>query len=425
MYQGQFQKHEPALFVEQDIEPAVISEEGPPIAPSVSRAALQRSAAKLLVHAGFEEFQPAALDAITEMAGDYFTKLARTLNEYSQAPQVAIPMPGSQECRVAFKARFTSEEIILHSLQENGADLDALDSYVTEEVDRAGSKLAVTHDRMKAHLADSLRPALTDAGPDGANAFNDNSEQFVGGDFAEELGEDFFGFKDLGLDKEFNMASLSVPLHLLQNRMRSANQAQNPRYVSKLFTFYKPILMSFSALSSTPLSDLPPPLPLTPVTINNIKNEIGLVQEFFLAKLRANNDEPLVEDDDLPQKQRFPKPRLPPTGKITSPRKRPLKEQGPGKGHPRKKMKTADGEAKETGKENVAEKGDVKEGEKDRKDETQTPVKKSTTNGVVSNGANAAVDSGGDVTMGTPTPKGKGKSGNEGGMISPESLEAT
>ena len=231
MYQGQFQKHEPAPFVEQDVGPTVISEEGPPIAPAVTRAVLQRSAAKLLVHAGFEEFQPAALDAITEMAGDYFTKLARTLNEYSQAPQVAVLAPGPQG-GVAFKARFSPEEIVLHTLQENGADLDALDSYVTEEVDRAGSKLAVTHDRMKAHLADSLRPALTDAGPDGANAFNDNSEQFVGGDFAEELGEDFFGFKDLGLDKEFNMASLSVPLHLLQNRMRSANQAQNPRYVS-------------------------------------------------------------------------------------------------------------------------------------------------------------------------------------------------
>lgn len=427
MYQGQFQKHEPAPFVEQDIEPTVISEEGLPIAPSVSRAALQRSTAKLLVHAGFEEFQPAALDAITEMAGDYFTKLARTLNEYSQAPQVAIPTPGSQGSGIAFKARFTTEEIILHTLQENGADLDALDSYVTEEVDRAGSKLAVTHDRMKAHLADSLRPALTDAGPDGANAFNDNSEQFVGGDFAEELGEDFFGFKDLGLDREFNMASLSVPLHLLQNRMRSANQAQNPRYVSNLLTFYELILTAFSALSSTPLSDLPPPPPLTPVTITNVKNEIGLVQAFFLAKLHANNDDPLVEDDDLPQKQRFPKPRLPPTGKITSPRKRPLKEQGPGKGHPKKKFKQSNGEAKEAGKDNVAEKESGKEGDKGRKDGTQTPGKKPTTHGVVSNGAPAAGHSGGDVTMGTPTPKGKGKSGNEneGGMISPESLEAT
>lgn len=46
-----------------------------------------------------------------------------------------------------------------------------------------------------------------------------------------------------------------------------------------------------------------------------------------MSKLQDNNNEPLVEDDDLPPKQRFPKPRLPPTGKISSPRKRPLREQ--------------------------------------------------------------------------------------------------
>lgn len=223
MYQGQFQKHEPAPFVEQDIEPHVMSGEGPPIAPEVSRAALQRSTAKLLVHAGFEEFQPVALDTITDLAADYFTKLARTLGEYMQAPQVAIPVPGNGE--VTFRERFTVEESILHTLQENGADLEALDSYVTDDVDRAGARIAMTHDRMKAHLADSLRPALVDAGPDGSNAFNDDSEQFVGGDFAEELGEDFFGFKELGIDA----GGISVPLHLLQNRMRNSNQAQNPR----------------------------------------------------------------------------------------------------------------------------------------------------------------------------------------------------
>ena len=223
MYQGQFQKHEPAPLVEQDVEPHVMSEEGPPIAPWVSRAALQRSIAKLLVHAGFEEFQPSALDAITDLAGDYFTKLVNTLNEYTQAPQIAVPVVGSDA--PCFKERFTTEESILHSLQENGVDLEALDSYVTEDVERAGTRIAATHDRMKAHLAESLRPALVDAGPDGSNAFNDDSEQFVGGDFAEELGEDFFGFKDLGID----VGGVSVPLHLLQNRMRNSNQAQNAR----------------------------------------------------------------------------------------------------------------------------------------------------------------------------------------------------
>ena len=407
MYQGQFQKHEPAPFHEQDIEPHVMSEDDPPIAPWVCRAALQRSTAKLLVHAGFEEFQPAALDTITDLAGDYFTKLARTLNEYIQAPQLTTPTSGSEAGGFTLKQRFTVEETILHTLQENGADLDALDSYVTEDVERAGTRLNVTHDRMKIHLAESLRPALNDAGPDGSNAFNDDSEQFVGGDFAEELGEDFFGFKELGLDQEFSLATLSVPLHLLQNRMRTANQAQNPKYY---LVPYRSIIQTAniygSALSTTPLSALPVPPPPSPITIDNVKRQPGLVQEFYLTKLHANRDQPLIEDDDLPQKQRFPKPRLPPTGKITSPRKRPPKEQGPGKGHPRKKLKLADGEAKEAGKDNEgAENGKNKVGVSPEKAAKKDDSKR-LVNGT-SNGESAVI--------GSPTPKGKGKE-IDGGM---------
>jgi transcriptional activator SPT7 len=81
---------------------------------------------------------------------------------------------------------------------------------------------------------------------------------------------------------------------------------------------------------------MPQPPPFEPVTIHNVSNQIGLVQEWFLAKLRDNNEQPLVEDEDLPSKQRFPKPRLPATGKITSPRKRPLKEQNQMKNKKRK-----------------------------------------------------------------------------------------
>jgi transcriptional activator SPT7 len=104
----------------------------------------------------------------------------------------------------------------------------------------------------------------------------------------------------------------------------------------------------------------PPPEAYAPLTKERIDGEIGLVRDFFRARLArttgsgnaisaaaaaaaaaaasANGDatpavpagppQPaLIEDEDLPQKQRFPKPRLPPTGKISSPRKRPLREQ--------------------------------------------------------------------------------------------------
>ena len=147
------------------------------------------------------------------------------------------------------------------------------------------------------------------ANADGSGAFNDGSDQFVGGDFAEDLDEDFFGFRELGLAEELGLESLSVPLHLLQNRMHSAYQAQNQGSTANAGLVF------------------PTPQQYDPISVENVPNQIGLVQDFFRNKLRTNHDEPLVEDEDLPQKQRFPKPRLPPTGKISSPRKRPPREQ--------------------------------------------------------------------------------------------------
>jgi transcriptional activator SPT7 len=72
---------------------------------------------------------------------------------------------------------------------------------------------------------------------------------------------------------------------------------------------------------------MPQPAPIEPVTVDNVQHEVGIIQAFFLNRLINNKNESLIEDDDLPPKQRFPKPRLPPTGKITSPRKRPIREQ--------------------------------------------------------------------------------------------------
>ncbi|KAJ9647200.1 Transcriptional activator spt7 [Coniosporium tulheliwenetii] len=326
-YQNQFQKYEPQPFREADVEPLVISDEGPIMSQWVCRAALQRSVGKIFYHAGFEEFQPSALDAITDIAGTFFKNLVQTLGVYSAMPKIKTEQATPISEKAALKPRFTAEEAILHSLHENGVDLEALESYVKDDVDRLGSKLSVMHDRMRSHLAELLRPALNaDAGTDGVGAFNDGSEQFVGGDFAEDIDEDFFGFKELGLDKEFGLASLSVPFHLLQNRMHNAYRAQNT-----------------SATETSGVIFEPPP-PYEPVTIENVSSQIGLVQPFFLRKLHANGDLPLIEDEELPPKQRFPRPRLPPSGKITSPRKRPQKEL---QQMAKKKRKLDDGTAKD------------------------------------------------------------------------------
>ncbi|KAA8622513.1 Transcriptional activator spt7 [Pyrenophora tritici-repentis] len=310
LYQNQFQRYEPQPFMEADIEPMVTSEDGPIMAPYVCRAALQRSVGKIFYHAGFEEFQPSALDAVTDIAAKFFQNLVASLGIYRETPkmksEVPITLPNGQ--LTTWAPRFTQEEAVLHSLHANGVDLESLETYVKDDVERLGTKLGGMHDRMRSYYAELLRPAMDNAGADGAGAFNDGSEQFVGGDFAEDIGEDFFGFKELGLDIEFGLTS-SVPLHLLQNRVHNAYARQDNNNVATTGII------------------MPEPPKFEPVTLQTAENQIGLLQGWLYRKLQDNNSQPLVEDDELPPKQRFPKPRLPPTGKISSPRKRPIREQ--------------------------------------------------------------------------------------------------
>lgn len=163
---------------------------------------------------------------------------------------------------------------------------------------------------MSVHANDLQRPALGEhVGADGVGAFHDGSQQFVGGDFAEDIDEDFFGFRELGLADELGLASLSVPLHLLQNRVHNAYSGGSQTA----------IVISGLAFE--------PPAPYEVLSTENLQFQLGIVQEFFASKLAANHGRSLVEDQDLPPKQRFPKPRLGPAGKISSPRKRPIREQ--------------------------------------------------------------------------------------------------
>ena len=114
------------------------------------------------------------------------------------------------------------------------------------------------------------------------------------------------------------MASLTVPFHILQNRLGIHNQAVGPVDLGeKMF-------------------QEPPRWPK--ITVENVDEQIGLIRGFFMRKLRENGNRPLVEDLELPLKQRpgYGRARIPASGKIgegtlrnnnTSPQKK-----GPAKG---------------------------------------------------------------------------------------------
>lgn len=303
-YQNQFQKYQPEPFVEQDIPNHVVADAGPLMAPWVAKASFQRAIGQVFFQAGFEEFQPSALDAVTDLAAEFFTRLCTTIINYREDYKISSStiVPAGQGQKASSSPSYmtptTTEEAILHSLHTSGLSLNDLDGYVKEDVDRLGTRLTTLHDRMKAHLADLLRPALTDDTAHGHGTFVDGGEQFVGGDFAGDLDEDFFGFRELGLDREFGMASLTVPFHILQNRLGISNQQSNETELSeKVFKE-------------------PPRWPK--VNVENVEEQPGIVKEWFKKRLHDNGDRPLTEDLDLPPKQRpgYGRARVPASGKI-------------------------------------------------------------------------------------------------------------
>lgn len=413
MYQNQFQKYEPEPFVEPDIELPVMSDDGPLMAPLVAQATLQRSIGKIFFHAGFEEFQPSALDAMTDLAAEFMQRLCTTLVNYREEPKVPVEVPSltaPNSTELVYKAPFTSEEAILHTLAASGLSIPDLHTYVTEDTERLSSRIVTMHERMKAHLTDLLRPALDENTAHGQGTFIDGGEQFVGGDFAGDLDEDFFGFRELGLDREFGLSSLTVPLHLLQNRLSAVNRQAN----------------SDDDPDAEKLFPSPPPYPRT--TEESLEDMPDLVAAFYRKKLEDNKGDPLIEDYELPPKQRpnGSRPRLNATGRIT---------EGKGTNASPQKKAQASG-AKSTPSKAPPRKDTSKAGETLINgvvpDEDESPTKKDKEKRPALKGKASEIDVNGNE--GTPTkgpaeskangvvPNGAGEGQNGDAMMSPESL---
>lgn len=50
--------------------------------------------------------------------------------------------------------------------------------------------------------------------------FNENGEMLLDGNFAEQLGEDFLGLRDMGIDQEHGLSSLTVPASVFYGRRK-------------------------------------------------------------------------------------------------------------------------------------------------------------------------------------------------------------
>ncbi|EGV66889.1 hypothetical protein CANTEDRAFT_117718 [Yamadazyma tenuis ATCC 10573] len=308
VHHTQMRQPEIEKIKEVDLDPISKLENHEEFDKEIQYSVLRRNVAKMIMQTGFESAEPFAVNTLTQLAERYLSNLVNSVKSHSETIS---------------KNRLPKSEVLLVSLIENGVNKpDDLYTFVNERLLTQYNKLIDLRAKLSNFLKELLRPGLENFNE---KSFNDNSDQFMTGDFSNDLGDDFFGFKELGLDKEFHMLSSSIPVYLLHSRLRTSYASDGATSKSQKYDDLKDYKVN--KLYGT-----------------DVDKQIGILRPFYhklLEKSKAHfikvqkknglsmelpeiSKLPLIDDEELPQKQRNIRPRLPPTGKITSIKKRPL-----------------------------------------------------------------------------------------------------
>ncbi|KZT22458.1 hypothetical protein NEOLEDRAFT_1097621 [Neolentinus lepideus HHB14362 ss-1] len=210
---------------------------------------------KILEHAGFQGTSKAALDVLAGVASEYLQNVGRTLRFLVDR----------------YSGNMTAEEIILHTLFESGTTkIQDLERYVKDDIIRYGSRLG----ELEKKLVNAYSEAATDEALDDDALFAHEDDEhedsaFVMGNFADALGDDFLGLKELGIADEFGLSSLSIPKKLLKGKSKADQR------------------LSAAAKPAEPPPPFPPPPPLLPLDANSMEDQIGLLKPYYQQRFSA------------------------------------------------------------------------------------------------------------------------------------------
>ncbi|CUA66995.1 Transcriptional activator spt7 [Schizosaccharomyces pombe 972h-] [Rhizoctonia solani] len=228
-------------------EPPIVSIPGLTFAEDSGAECLNRVSTTVLQHAGFEGSSQAALGVLQHVVADYLENVGRSFRFMVDT----------------FGKTMSNEQIVLHALAEHGiSEVQELERYIKDDVERYGTRLQDL-ERKLTHAYDEQ----TQAGAmEDDELFDEENENLVMGGFAGELGEDFFGLRELGLDQEFGLTSLSIPRKLLRGRRNNAANANATKEAQLPY---------------------PPPPPFHPIHTASLESHIGLLHPFYASKAPA------------------------------------------------------------------------------------------------------------------------------------------
>lgn len=272
------------------------------------RNVMFKNISKIAMSNGFEATQPSTISILTDLSEVYLSNLIKTIKVHQESNSLN---------------KNSNDEVLKMSLLENGIFRpDELYTYIESEFVKKTRRLRDVKAKLENFLKDLLRPTLKSLSEQN---FEDESQSFMTGDFTSELtGEDFFGFRELGLEREFGVLSSSVPLQLLTFRFQS-NSVDNTDQVKKIqpeeyhSIVYKKLAKD--EIEGSPQLQLLKNLLEKALEKSNIyiqKNKKSFQGEGEEAEPEANPDLFLEDDEMLVKGKANSRPKIPPTGKIST-----------------------------------------------------------------------------------------------------------
>lgn len=173
-----------------------------------------------------------------------------------------------------FGHQLPPEEIVLHALHENGQiELQDLEAHIKDDIERDSAKVS----EMARKVRQSYKELTTGPVIEDDMLFAQDGQMLQHGDFAEDLGEDFLGLRELGIDKEYGLASLSVPKALFFGRHGRNRGAENGK--------------------KEDAPDYAPPPPFIPLSAASYKSAApGFMHAFYAERLEKGGT---LEADDV------------------------------------------------------------------------------------------------------------------------------
>lgn len=212
----------------------------------------------MLAHQGFDGGHRVAVDVLTDALGEFIGNMGRLLRIYSDRKASSM----------------SAEEMVLHTLQETGGlDVPTLETYVKNDVERYGSKMSDLLRRLRSSYREQFNMSTERGVIEDEALFADNGEALVAGGFAEGLGDDYFGFRELGLDRELGMAGLTVPTRLFYGKSRNRDAGG---------------MGGKGGVAKENAVPYPPPEEPVPITAAAIGSQIGLLQGWYAEKLKEH-----------------------------------------------------------------------------------------------------------------------------------------